>query len=179
MAGKAKYSWSTIENLYITGGDDVTFETLHQKYLPEVMDRVPAIGSIKRHSTEGDWWDKRKQYRANVQTETHKKVVEKEADIRANQMNMGNWLQGFALLSLKRVAKTLREDPNEVLSPYLALQILKEGISIERKAMGMPDLKIQNTGGNRAESEVIEILARTIGITTEEVTEILEDSPEE
>ncbi len=75
--GKARFDWMTLERLYVTGGDDVTYESLSG--LPD----TPSERTIRSRGAEGKWTDKRRQYRDKLASEAMKKALDTASTHRA------------------------------------------------------------------------------------------------
>ena len=73
-----KPDWATIEQEYITGGDDVTCKHVAEKH------QVPG-GTVRRRSQQGRWMKKREKFRALASERALEKGAENRAEVLAAQ----------------------------------------------------------------------------------------------
>jgi len=110
---------------YVTGGDDVTLETVSEKY------SIP-VRTLETHSAREKWVAERVNFRREVAETARKKLLETEAEVRVRQMRLGRLLQ---VKGYERV----RDMKVKELEPEIALRYVRFGTEIERKALGIED----------------------------------------
>jgi hypothetical protein len=121
-----KYDWEALRDEYVMGGDDVTLEVMAAK------SGNPAIQTIKKHSTMGDWALQRRQYRDQVATKARNLASSREAETRVRHIKIAQAMQAKALQRLQAL------NPEEMDMKEVRLY-LKDAAEIERRAAGIPD----------------------------------------
>ena len=114
---------------YVTGGDDVTLETLAEKYSVNARTLEGYCGREK-------WVEQRAEFRRDVAERARKKLAATEAQVRVRQMKIGRTVQLKGLERMKGLSA-------KELQPEIALRYVRFGTEIERKALG-----IEDGGGN-------------------------------
>jgi len=173
---KKKYPWDIIENLYVTGEDDVTLQSLHDEFLPQQIGETPALGSLKRHCSSGDWSQKRRQFRDQKLSKMRNQAMDAQVDLRMEQLKLGEWLRKMGFLSLRDLMREVKAGVTS-LTPRFILDVIELGTRLEKQALGMPDIRMENMLGGENEQVVIEILARATGLSESELIEMLEEAP--
>ena len=118
-------SWVALRDEYATGLDSVTLQSIADKH-------ELKLDTVKRHSMREKWADARTLYRNRTSTETQKRAMTLEAEARARFVNLGK------LMQLKGGQRIQGLDP-ETLDADTARKLLKDGVEVEAKGLGIDD----------------------------------------
>jgi hypothetical protein len=134
---KRRYDWDAIRQQYVTGGPEVTLESL-------AAEHGCYPGTIRKHAATGKWAEAREQFRDRVRTKANKKIEDQavniEAKRRADMLKIGDGLVSLGFKGLKRIDQDLEDHPEERLPLDQSRLLVKDGVEIARHALGMPDL---------------------------------------
>jgi len=122
---KLSYDWDTIRTEYVTSGNEVTIQSLADKY-------GASRFTVMRHCNSEDWPGQRVQFRDEVSRKTLNKVSTQQAEIRARQFKIINAAYKPVLIRLQTL------DPLELSARELRCY-LKDLMYAERAAAGIAE----------------------------------------
>jgi len=119
------YNWEEIREAFISGGDDVTAQSLSDIF-------GPVRTTIAKKISGEKWREQRDQFREEVEKKALKKIASKQSEIRARHMSI-------VARALPPVIEKLTGADAQDLTIEEARRLLKDLCDIERRASGIPE----------------------------------------
>ena len=144
-----KYDWKKIESEYITGGPEVTFDSLIQKH-------GCAKSNLSRVATRDKWTKKRESYQESIRVEAEKISRKTEAKRRAKMLTIADSMKALGAEGLRRAIQDFTNDKDKRLDMDDLRLLIKDATEIERRALGMPDIALMT--GKELDDRLLSLL---------------------
>jgi hypothetical protein len=118
-------SWAAIKTDYACGLDDVTLQVLADKH-------GVSMSAITHRAAREKWAQARADYRHTTSVKTQERAATLESEARSRFVNLGKLMQA------RGAARISKLDP-ETLEPEEARKLLKDGVDVEAKGLGIAD----------------------------------------